>query len=100
CLIGGLDKPFKQKLKQRLQKAGFHAYITTQKALNGDLPDNIINKNKRRAGAQLELTTSLRKSFYGINNPKGRRTSTNADFWLFIDTIRESIEQYKVQLSV
>jgi len=100
CLIGGLDKPFKQKLKQRLQKAGFNAFITTQKELNGDLPDNIINKNKRKAGAQFELTTSLRKSFYGINNPGGRRTSTNADFWLFIDTIRKSIEQYKGQLPV
>jgi phage replication-related protein YjqB (UPF0714/DUF867 family) len=98
CLIGGLDEPFKQSLEQSLQEAGFNAFITSQKELNGDLPNNIINKNKRKAGAQFELTTSFRKSFYGKNNPIGRRTSTKADFWLFINTIRECIEQCKTQL--
>jgi len=82
-----------------LKEAGFPAFITAQNSLDGDLANNIINKNKRKAGAQFELTTSFRKSLYGINTRTGRRTSTNADFWLFINIIRESIELYKVQLS-
>ena len=100
CLIGGLDESFKQLLEQRLVQAGFTAFITPQETLNGDLPENIINKNKRNAGAQFELTTSFRKSFYKIDTPDKRRTHTKPGFWLFINTIRESIEHYKVQLSV
>jgi phage replication-related protein YjqB (UPF0714/DUF867 family) len=100
CLIGGLDAPFMQILERRLTASGLNAYTTTQKELNGDLPDNIINKNKRHAGTQFELTTSFRKSLYKKNNPQERRTSTNADFWLFVNTIRACIEEYGRQLSV
>lgn len=100
CIIGGLDEPFKQILEQRLVDAGFNAFITTQEMLNGNLPGNIINKNNRNAGAQFELTTSFRKSLYKKNTLNERRTNTKAGFWLFINTIRESIEYYKVHLSV
>jgi len=98
CLIGGRDEPFKQLLEERLRGVGFNAYITDQEMLNGDLPNNIISKNKRKAGAQLELTTSFRKAFYGINSRTKRRTTTKAGFWLFVNTIRECIKDYKNQL--
>ena len=100
CLIGGLDKDFKEILEMQLTSAGFNAFKTNQENLNGDLPANIINRNKRKAGAQFEMTTTFRKSLYGVNNRNDRRTSTNADFWLLVNTIRSSIEQYKILLAV
>jgi len=99
CLIGGLDETFKELLELRLQGAGFNAFITSQETLNGDIPENIINQNKLHAGAQFEMTTSLRKSFYETNTRSGRRATTNDDFWLFVNTVREAIEHYKEQLS-
>src|SRR4030095_10594712 len=100
CLIGGLDKPFKKILNRRLDEAGFNAFITTQESLNGDIPENIINTNRRKTGAQFELTTSFRNSLFGTNTRYGRRISTNADFWRFVNVIRECIELYKFRLSV
>jgi len=100
CIIGGLDIAFMTILEYQLHDAGFNARISDQEMLNGDLPDNIINKNKRKTGAQFELTTSFRRSLYDIfDTPIGRKTSTNDDFWLFVNTIRQSIEEYQVLLS-
>ncbi|WP_375434134.1 poly-gamma-glutamate hydrolase family protein [uncultured Hymenobacter sp.] len=100
CLIGGLDKPFKELLEARLVGAGFNAYITSQEMLDGNLAKNIINKNKRNAGAQFELTSTFRESLYGVNSRSKRKTSTNINFWLFVNAIREAIEEYKIQLAI
>ncbi|UOQ65015.1 poly-gamma-glutamate hydrolase family protein [Hymenobacter volaticus] len=100
CLIGGRDENFKDVLEIQLTGAGFNAYKTKQESLNGDLRANIINRNKQNAGAQFELTTTFRKSLYGVNNRKDRRTSTNADFWLFVNTIRASIKQHRILLAI
>ena len=97
CLIGGRDQVLKEILEAQLKNVGFNAFITSQDDLDGSLASNIINKNKRKRGAQVELTTSLRKSFYTKHNRKDRRKNTTADFWLFINTIRASIEEYEVQ---
>jgi phage replication-related protein YjqB (UPF0714/DUF867 family) len=100
CLIGGLDENFKDLLEIQLTGAGFNAFKTNQEDLNGDLQANIINRNKSKAGAQFELTTTFRKSLYGVNSRKDRRTSTNTNFWLFVNTIRASIKQYNILLAV
>jgi len=97
CLIGGRDQALKEILEVQLVTAGFNAFITSQDDLDGSLPSNIINKNKRKRGAQIELTTSLRKSFYTKHNRKDRRKNTTADFWLIVNAIRASIEEYEVQ---
>ncbi|WP_276371699.1 poly-gamma-glutamate hydrolase family protein [Chryseolinea sp. H1M3-3] len=97
CLIGGLDEELKEILEVQLMTAGFNAYITTQDMLDGSLPNNIVNKNKRKQGIQVELTTSLRKSFFTKNNRKGRRNSTTTDFWVFVNVIRACLEDYGIQ---
>lgn len=98
CLIGGLDDELKLLLEQKLQEAEFNAFITQQDTLNGNLPKNIVNRNKRKKGAQFEMTTSFLKSFYGIRSRAGRRKSTNADFWRFVDTVRSALRQYYEEL--
>jgi phage replication-related protein YjqB (UPF0714/DUF867 family) len=97
CLIGGRDQVLKEILEAQLMTAGFNAFITSQDVLDGSLAENIINKNKRKRGAQVEMTTSLRKSFYTKHNRKDRRKNTTPDFWLFVNAIRASIEEYEVQ---
>jgi phage replication-related protein YjqB (UPF0714/DUF867 family) len=97
CLIGGRDQILKEIVEAQLMGSGFNAFITTQDDLDGSLADNIINKNKRSRGAQVELTTSLRKSFYTKHNRKDRRKNTTPDFWIFVNAIRASIEEYEVQ---
>jgi phage replication-related protein YjqB (UPF0714/DUF867 family) len=97
CLIGGRDQVLKEILEAQLMAAGFNAFITSQDNLDGSLANNIINKNKRKRGAQVELTTSFRKSFYTKHNRKDRRKNTTADFWLFVNVIRASIEEYEIQ---
>jgi phage replication-related protein YjqB (UPF0714/DUF867 family) len=99
CLIGGLDEDFLTLLETRLQGANFNAFITHSEMLNGDLPQNIINRNKRnKGGAQLEITTTFRRSLYTIHNRTKRRTTTKPEFWLFVNTVRETIEQYRQML--
>ena len=98
CLIGGIDQPFKLLLEQKLQIAGFNAFISLQEMLNGDLASNIINKNRRKAGAQFELTTSFRRSLFTLNTRKNRKKTTTPVFWLFINTIRSAIENYRLQV--
>ena len=97
CLIGGRDQVLKEILEVELMTAGFNAFITSQDVLDGSLADNIINQNKRKRGAQVELTTSLRKSFYTKHNRKDRRKNTTADFWIFVNAIRAAIEGYEAQ---
>jgi len=98
CLIGGLDEPFKISLKEKLVEAGFITVITGINDLDGRNPENIINKNKRMAGAQFELTTSFRSSLFGDDSFDGRRQTTNSDFWLFVNTVRECISHYRIKL--
>jgi phage replication-related protein YjqB (UPF0714/DUF867 family) len=97
CLIGGLDEELKEILEVQLRAADFNAFITTQELLNGNMADNIINQNKRNQGAQLEITTSLRKSLYSKHSRKSRRQNTTADFWLFVNAIRAAIEEFEMQ---
>ena len=54
CLIGGLDMAFMMLLQEQLQEAGFNALLADQEMLNGDLPDNIINKNKNKHDSNLK----------------------------------------------
>lgn len=95
CLIGGLDEDFMQLLEQSLQADGIPAFITHSEMLNGDIPHNIINRNRCGKGAQLELTTSLRRSLYRVHNRRQRRTTTEPGFWLLVNAVRAAVEQYR-----
>ncbi|WP_163093061.1 poly-gamma-glutamate hydrolase family protein [Bacillus cereus] len=60
--VGGLDKALKIEFLIQLKKDGFSAVEATAPIAGTDLC-NIVNKNKKKAGVQLELTTDLRKKF-------------------------------------
>ncbi|GGR24215.1 poly-gamma-glutamate hydrolase family protein [Streptomyces roseolus] len=71
--------------------------------LNGDDPDNIVNRTRTGAGAQLELSTELRRAMFGdFSGASGRRTTAGvgsaheARFWNgFIDAVREAVDRHE-----
>lgn len=69
--VGGRDKKLAAKVKARLQAAGFRVSQAPGR-LNGDHPSNIANENAVGKGVQLELSSSLRRTFF----KDGQTTST------------------------
>lgn len=58
--VGGRDAELANKVKESLTKHGF-AVLEAPEELAGLSPYNIVNKNKKSAGVQLELSQSLRE---------------------------------------
>ncbi|WP_063728971.1 poly-gamma-glutamate hydrolase family protein [Streptomyces sp. RTd22] len=61
--LGGRDTELGDAIAQRLTAAGFTVSAAPQE-LDGNDPLNIANRNLRGQGVQLELSQSLRESFY------------------------------------
>lgn len=64
--MGGTNPDMMNKIEKELQKAGFRTE-TAPEDLNGNHPNNIVNKSRNLQGAQMELTTALREEL--IDNP-------------------------------
>lgn len=62
--IGGRDSVMMEFVREELKKKGFLVHELTPENLGGDDVDNIVNKNMRGAGVQLELSTGQRKAFF------------------------------------
>jgi phage replication-related protein YjqB (UPF0714/DUF867 family) len=58
--IGGLDQKLRDRIAANLQRAGFKAGIVTSGPHAAISGDNICNRGRAGAGAQLEITRSLR----------------------------------------
>ncbi|WNI17611.1 poly-gamma-glutamate hydrolase family protein [Actinacidiphila sp. ITFR-21] len=91
--ISGLDSVLISLIVQELEAAGFQ----TDRApisFAGDDVQNICNRNKARAGVQLDLSLSLRKSFYAggdlsssaVSQPDNRQPA----FFAFGDAVRRA----------
>lgn len=99
--ISGLDDVLVALLTQELSAAGF-VCDTPPLRFEGSDPQNIVNKTKINAGVQLDLTRSLRQSFYAsgdlslasVNNPANRLPA----FFAFGDAVQRAAAQ--VPLSV
>lgn len=113
-VIGGRD----QRLMRNLE-ASFAAHgLTAQQAdparkvvvtvagpnsaLNGDDPANIVNRTATGAGAQLEISTALRRAMFGdfSGAPARRRTAGSgtepAHFWnAFVGAVREAVDRHE-----
>ncbi|WBO68852.1 poly-gamma-glutamate hydrolase family protein [Streptomyces camelliae] len=120
-VIGGRDERLKRNLL-----AAFTKYALTSPAtnadwnvtvafagatdpINGDDPANIVNRTRTGAGAQMELSTALRKAMFGDFSGAARRRTTAgvpspdspyADhFWNgFVNAVREAIKNHELGL--
>ncbi|MCG3402249.1 poly-gamma-glutamate hydrolase family protein [Staphylococcus massiliensis] len=61
--IGGLDKDLQAKIKDELEAQGFRVAAGTD-GIAGTNPDNIVNRNQKGAGVQLDLSSDTVKTFF------------------------------------
>ncbi|KAF0092478.1 MAG: hypothetical protein FD141_662 [Fusobacteria bacterium] len=87
--VGGLDKTMVANITISLQNAGF-AVATAPSNLGGTSTSNIVNKNSRNAGVQIELSTAQRASFFSSLTSSGRNTKT-AEFYKYTKAIIEGL---------
>jgi phage replication-related protein YjqB (UPF0714/DUF867 family) len=59
-LLGGLDRPLKEKIARSLGESGF-SYLMDGHRFPGSQPSNICNRGRSGKGVQLELSEGLRK---------------------------------------
>jgi phage replication-related protein YjqB (UPF0714/DUF867 family) len=91
-LVGGLDLDLKAALLQAYRAAGITALdAADHPALSGREPRNIANRTWRDVGVQLELSTPLRAAMFGANTRAGRKDTTRAGFWAFVNATRDAL---------
>ncbi|MEU3839419.1 poly-gamma-glutamate hydrolase family protein [Streptomyces sp. NPDC028635] len=119
--IGGRDERLKRNLKAAFTKYGLTSntgnadwevtvvFAGATDPINGDDPANIVNRTRTGAGAQLEMSTALRKAMFGdFSGASKRRTTAGvpstdspyADrFWNgFVGAVREAIKNHELGL--
>ena len=92
--LGGKDSDLREEIGDNLEDKGFNVEETPD-YLEGRSDDNIANKNGKKAGVQLELTTALRQSFFK-NDDLSAFNRENADNWTeemhdFAEAIHEAV---------
>ena len=75
--IGGKDKDMSQSIQKELEKEGFNVEKSPNN-INGRSSKNFINENDSGSGVQLEISTSIRKSFFKKDN-LNRKTRENTN---------------------
>lgn len=94
--VGGRDLELRAAANARLRAAGFTTWDNPADfpALAGTSPANPCNQTSREGGLQLELSLTLRKSFFPNNDSSrtmrhsGQRTST---FTAYMDAIQQAV---------
>ena len=81
--VGGRDIELRDGICQELNHAGFPTAIVTTGAHAAINEANVCNRGRRRSGAQLEITRSLRDTL--------TRDSKNLRLLLFADAVRRAL---------
>ncbi|MFE2147316.1 poly-gamma-glutamate hydrolase family protein [Streptomyces sp. NPDC059456] len=115
-LIGGRDRRLMATLAWAFDKYGLRlrtddpalsvkvSLAGADSELNGDDPANFVNRTRTGAGAQLEISTELRRAMFGEfdGGEKRRRTAgtgskNEAHFWDgFTQAVREAIDWHEL----
>ncbi|MFI1153885.1 poly-gamma-glutamate hydrolase family protein [Streptomyces sp. NPDC020817] len=122
-LIGGRDRRLMANLAWAFDKYGLVlrgdnadlsvqvTMATADSKINGDDPQNFVNRTRTGAGAQLEISTELRRAMFGtFDGGENRRatagtgngvtTKNEAHFWNgFTNAVREAIDVHELGLA-
>lgn len=90
--VGGLDNELRNKIKESLTRYGFTA-LDAPRGLAGRSPENIVNKNARGSGVQLEISAGLRARF--LSGDGGKLSSYVLAISEAINSTPESIAEGK-----
>ncbi|MDW4288118.1 poly-gamma-glutamate hydrolase family protein [Staphylococcus saprophyticus] len=96
--LGGADTDNMAIMKDKLTQAGFTVQAPTA-GIEGGNDNNIVNRNTRNKGIQLELTTALRKSLF-VDNDFSRtnredRSKWSSDMTKLATAISDAIKAFK-----
>jgi phage replication-related protein YjqB (UPF0714/DUF867 family) len=93
-LVGGGNELLRGYLLDGLGKAHLDARDAGQFGeLDGNDPDNIVNRTLSGMGAQLELSEPLRDTMFGENTRPRRRHTTTEVFWTFVAVCRDALDR-------
>lgn len=94
--VSGLDDVLVSLVSQELTAAGFQVDTPPLRFEGGD-PQNIVNRTRIRAGVQLDLTRSLRESFYAAGDLSQASVNIPANrlppFFAFGDAVTRAAAQ-------
>ncbi|MFG6147372.1 poly-gamma-glutamate hydrolase family protein [Halobacillus sp. B23F22_1] len=91
-LVGGADRSGRKKVCESLIAAGFSAEVLPDaSAIAGVDARNIVNRNKRGMGVQLELSTAQREVFFGTNNRLERGKTQTDEFHRYVEAVCNGI---------
>ncbi|MBX0356712.1 poly-gamma-glutamate hydrolase family protein [Halobacillus sp. Nhm2S1] len=97
-LIGGRDQELMGIVKHHLEEEGF-AVEEAPEHLDGDHPDNYVNKTKTKKGVQLEITRAQRKAFFknGDIRYSSRKDAANKTeaFTSYVEAIQKAMKEYR-----
>lgn len=94
--IGGLDLAFRDIVLAELTAAGIPAEVTTDPDLLGTDEKNIGNRTQIGGCVQLEMGKSYRAGLFETNTRPQRKHTTNAQFWLLIEALRQAMSRVGV----
>lgn len=77
-IVGGLDAEGRDLVVQCLNQTGFQA-VPARDMFSGLNPQNIVNRNRRGKGIQLEISTQQRIAFFGDTEVKLLERSRPSD---------------------
>ncbi|MFF0216045.1 poly-gamma-glutamate hydrolase family protein [Streptomyces vinaceus] len=112
-LIGGRDRRLMENLAWAFDKHGLgprsdnddlSVTVTVTAAdseLNGDDVRNFVNRTRTGAGAQLEISTELRRTMFAtFDGAENRRATAGTGFWNgFTNAVREAIDVHELGLA-
>ncbi|MDR6226707.1 poly-gamma-glutamate hydrolase family protein [Desmospora profundinema] len=90
CFIGGRDLESAEAIASQLRAWGM-AVRWAPSSMAGTHRRNICNRGQDEIGVQLELTTSLRRSFFHDFSHRGRRETATPAFYRFAGGLRRAL---------
>jgi phage replication-related protein YjqB (UPF0714/DUF867 family) len=87
-LLGGLHTPVVCRIRDTLSSAGFR--VDTRSGLQGLHPQNLCNIGRSGGGAQLELSSGLRRAMF-LNLTRSGRKLTTAIFNRFVAVLTATL---------
>ncbi len=94
--IGGKDKKLMDCLYTCLLFAGFTVVyaMPDYPKYAGDDGENIVNRNRFKMGAQIELSTALRQSMFSdYSSPTNRWNTRNSIYYSYVAAVRKALEE-------
>ncbi|TSB45710.1 poly-gamma-glutamate hydrolase family protein [Alkalicoccobacillus porphyridii] len=96
-IVGGLDDKLALEVTTELKLAGFNADQSGRTMqIGGRNPANIVNKNHRGKGVQLEISFEQRKVLFDNFSGPQRRQTVNRTFYEYIEAIKKALNQVKI----